>query len=449
MATNNSLNINSNTPLPVSSGGTGLSTAGSPARYIVSIYAEEAGFTLIQDAIDAAVGNGAAEGSPAVVWVIDGTYTENLTLAAWVNLCGASDPSAEGVKVIGNATYAYTGNISITNIGFESPNTSPALSFESTGIALAHLQSVNCNGGIGIGLQCTGAQTRINGTIGTLEAGEGGQCFSMTAGSVELISQYFNFTDTESAASGGLLRLIACDVSDSFVLSGTAIMEIISSSVASISADLFPCVSVATGASLLVTNSNLTSNATDTYFVSGVGDFDYACLVTPGTATIIDPGLNTTPLPVSIGQVVLESPLAGINGGTGVDNGSFLLEVNANSTIDQDVSTDAIPIFTSIATAPPVSGSSAVLLDTAYQNTSGHDVLVIVYIAVSSATTADILLGVGNTVTPTQQAIVSGITAAALTMITVPIYLPNNYYALLSTSGTISAAISGQHTQHI
>ncbi len=67
-----------------------------------------------------------------------------------------------------------------------------------------------------------------------------------------------------------------------------------------------------------------------------------------------------------------------------------------------------------------------------------------VYLAVTASTTAAILLGVGPTNTPTQQTIISGLTLASLAIIPVTIYVPNNYYALLSTSGTITVSISGQ-----
>lgn len=99
---------------------------------------------------------------------------------------------------------------------------------------------------------------------------------------------------------------------------------------------------------------------------------------------------------------------------------------------------------TAVVTAPADSAASTLALGVAYQNTTGHDVLLHVYIAVSTATTASILSGVGSTNTPTQQTIVSGLSVAALSIIPVTVYLPNNYYALISTSGTITASISGQ-----
>jgi hypothetical protein len=97
-----------------------------------------------------------------------------------------------------------------------------------------------------------------------------------------------------------------------------------------------------------------------------------------------------------------------------------------------------------LITAPAASQASSLALGTAFQNTLGYDVVLTVYLAVASATTANILLGVGPTTTPTQQTIVNGLSLLALGIIPVTIYLPTGYYALLSTTGTISVSISGQ-----
>ena len=97
-----------------------------------------------------------------------------------------------------------------------------------------------------------------------------------------------------------------------------------------------------------------------------------------------------------------------------------------------------------IATAPGASQSAALIVGTAFQNTLGYDVVLTVYLSVTAATSASILLGVGTTTTPTQQTIVNGFTTAIEQIVPVTIYLPAAYYAKLSTSGTITQTISGQ-----
>lgn len=99
---------------------------------------------------------------------------------------------------------------------------------------------------------------------------------------------------------------------------------------------------------------------------------------------------------------------------------------------------------TAISSSPSASQDSSLVLGTAYQNTLGYDVMITVYLDVTAALIASVLLGVGPTSSPTQQTIISGITLSALSIVPISIYLPSGYYAKLSTSGTITASISGQ-----
>lgn len=102
-----------------------------------------------------------------------------------------------------------------------------------------------------------------------------------------------------------------------------------------------------------------------------------------------------------------------------------------------------------IATVPPASTSSSLIIGTAFQNPFAYDIVLTVYLAVSSAVSANILLGIDDIATPTQQTIISGLTLSALGIIAIPIYLPASYFALLSTSGTITATISGQQAMAV
>jgi hypothetical protein len=94
-----------------------------------------------------------------------------------------------------------------------------------------------------------------------------------------------------------------------------------------------------------------------------------------------------------------------------------------------------------IQTVPPASSAPTLALGAAYQNTLGYDILLVVNVNITVNAAGSVLLGVGPTNTPTQQTIESGITA--LGPLIVPIYLPNNYYALLSAAG-LTASIVGQ-----
>ena len=115
-------------------------------------------------------------------------------------------------------------------------------------------------------------------------------------------------------------------------------------------------------------------------------------------------------------------------------------------TLTSPSTTTSLATFRNYIATAPVAGSqtSALIVGTAFHNTLGYDVVLTVYLSVTAATSASILLGVGKTTTPTQQTIVSGLTIASQQIIPVTIYLPSAYYALLSVSGTITETISGQ-----
>jgi hypothetical protein len=154
---------------------------------------------------------------------------------------------------------------------------------------------------------------------------------------------------------------------------------------------------------------------------------------TPSTAL-----LQATSL--TLGWTGLLSPT---RGGTGVNNSTNTLTINANSTINQNVSTTAIPTFGSLITTPANSDDSSLSLGTAYQNTLGYDIVLTVYLAITAATAGSVAVGVGATNTPTQQNVISGFTIAALSIIPITIYLPTSYYALVSLT-SVTGSISGQ-----
>lgn len=102
-----------------------------------------------------------------------------------------------------------------------------------------------------------------------------------------------------------------------------------------------------------------------------------------------------------------------------------------------------------LVTFPPASADSALSLGSAFHNPLGYDVVLTVYVSVTAATAGTISLGVGSGVSPTQQTIVGSLTTASQLIVPVTIYLPYNYYALLSVGGTITATIAGQQVMPV
>ena len=101
-------------------------------------------------------------------------------------------------------------------------------------------------------------------------------------------------------------------------------------------------------------------------------------------------------------------------------------------------------IATPIATVPPSSSTAttafgtSITAGTAKQNTLGYNILVNISVDVASATTATIVLGVGPTSTPATNTVVSSFsTVTALPSISFSAIVPNSYYLLVNTTGTI------------
>ncbi len=148
--------------------------------------------------------------------------------------------------------------------------------------------------------------------------------------------------------------------------------------------------------------------------------------------------------------LTLANALPVTSGGTGLTSLSTFATSGANTNITAMTGlTGALSTPTSISSAPAASQSSSLALGTAYLNPFGYDVVLTVYVAVTSATSASILCGVGPTITPTQQTIISGLTLAALSVIPITVYLPAGYYALISNSGTITDSIAGQQAMPV
>ncbi len=262
----------------------------SASNYQVSKVLGQGNFASIQDAIDKAVTDGAASGSPKTVWIQAGPYTESLSLKPYVSLAGATDPSGSGVIVTGNAVYAdaETGELSLTNIGFTSGSVDAALSFQSTASTTVHLQNIACNAGAGIGLECTGSGMIIEMVNGSISAGTEGKCLNISDGTVQLFSVLSEFTDAQSTISGGSVRISGSDLIDAFIVNGGE-FEVSSSTFIS---GTLSCIDV-TAASALIVDCKMDSS--NTYLVSGTGNLLFANITATDTAKTFDPGLTLAP----------------------------------------------------------------------------------------------------------------------------------------------------------
>lgn len=106
-----------------------------------------------------------------------------------------------------------------------------------------------------------------------------------------------------------------------------------------------------------------------------------------------------------------------------------------------DTSAASVVFSGTISTAPSGSASVAVTLGTPVHNTLGYDAMLVVFVKVTAATSATILAGTSSSATPSVNPYVQSDSLTGVTSI--PLYVPSNYYAVVSTQGTITATATG------
>jgi hypothetical protein len=161
---------------------------GSGIPFIVSPTSQ---YTTIQSAIDAAYATSPTKDNPRFIWILYGTYTENLTLYPFVNFVGSSE---FGVNVIGNTTYttntpSINYYLSIENIIFETPSSGDAFTIVGGG-------NLNVYGTL-VFNQCTFNRTNGNCFASTNAHSivvYQNNCFSNASSGHSIY--YLNFTDT-------------------------------------------------------------------------------------------------------------------------------------------------------------------------------------------------------------------------------------------------------------
>jgi hypothetical protein len=108
------------------------------AKWVVSPDATQGTHTTIASAI-------ASASSGDTIYLRDGTYTENLTLKAGVNICSfassAFGPSSSQVTIIGNLTFSVAGSINISGVAIQT-NGSYAITMAGSGAS--SLRFIQC-----------------------------------------------------------------------------------------------------------------------------------------------------------------------------------------------------------------------------------------------------------------------------------------------------------------
>lgn len=166
------------------------------AKWIVSATASDGTHTTIASAITAA-------SSGDTIFVRDGTYTENLTLKAGVNIAAfTGDAEEPTVTIIGKATASTAGTMTIANIRLQT-NSDFFLVVSGTAATIVNLTNcyLNCTNNTGISSTSTLSSIFLRNCISNLTT-TGIALFSVTAaGGIEINKCNLNNTGNSTTAS--------------------------------------------------------------------------------------------------------------------------------------------------------------------------------------------------------------------------------------------------------
>lgn len=176
------------------------------ARYIVGT-AGQANYTTIASAITAA--NTAGGGT---IFILPGSYTENLTLQPSVNLtaydCDALTPS---VTIVGKLTFTQAGTASISGIRLQT-NSDFALAVTGSVASIVNLTGcyLNCTNNTGISHTSSSSSSKINLTSCQGDTGTTGIAYLSSSSTGAIKFDQCNMTNTGSSTT-------ACTVSASII----------------------------------------------------------------------------------------------------------------------------------------------------------------------------------------------------------------------------------------
>jgi len=291
-----------------------------PAKFIVSANTFEGTHTTIALALTAA-------SSGDTIFIRPGTYTENLTLKAGVNLAaygsdGISGGSqASNVIILGKATATFAGSCSITGVCLK---TNADFCISVTGTANTDIALINCyilaNNNTAIESTTTDAQSKISLWYCRVDSGTTGigLCTNSGAGGIKVFqSQLENNSDTVTAATvsgSGYIDLFnsycAWPITTSstsrfnaqyssfvkpLILNGTGGSEVIG---CQISSGASSCISVGTGSTLTISSCTLNSSNTNAITGAGTLVMSAVALIGTGVATNVTTQTSSSQLPL-------------------------------------------------------------------------------------------------------------------------------------------------------
>lgn len=201
------------------------------AKWVVSPDATQGNFTTIQAAINAA-------SSGDNIFVRPGTYTEDLTLKAGVNLTGLrGDGKTPTVTIIGNCTHNTAGTVSIADFKLQT-NGSFCISNTGTLVSIINVIScvINATNNTAISFTNSNAAAQINVVTTAIDLGTTGIAIYSMSSAGTLAFRYCNTTNTggsstASASSNGTVTCLYTNLLSPVSTSGTAVFNNMYSSI--------------------------------------------------------------------------------------------------------------------------------------------------------------------------------------------------------------------------
>jgi hypothetical protein len=333
-----------------------VSVSNPVSAFVVSTDSSLTQYTTINSAIAAAAATSPSSANPQTIWILPGTYSEDINFASYINLAAASGSiNGGGVQVVGNATHA-SGDVSITNIKFSTDDLNPAISFTSAGSA--KVQFFNCGieavGGTGISLNSAGTELFLSNT--SVNSGVGGQCWDVLDGSVYWLNPVSTNVDTASNIGGGTFVTIGGLINDSYdITAGTPIFASYGTNFLS---NFLPIFAISATASVSLIGGSLYTSGVGTIAVTGTGGLSYS-------GVNMGPNLNFSNFLTKTGQVLNVGNLSfdGNNSINNIDGGLWIGSASGNPglatlTAGSGVTiTNAANSITIAATSAPTNGT--------------------------------------------------------------------------------------------
>lgn len=283
------------------------------AKWIVSPTASDGTHTTIASAL-------AAASSGDTIFIRAGTYTENVTLKAGVNLCAFDCDAGGQVTIVGKCSFAATGSVNMSGIRLQ---TNSDFCLAVTGSSVSTLGFVNCviiaSNNTAISFTTSNASAQLTFNYCIFDTGTTGVAHysKSSTGNLNLRFTFMSNSGASSTAntnSAGLISAQKCyiqlpltysssgnsgffesnfDLASSGInataitTSGTGTVTVVNSAFSTGTAS---AISVGVGTTVLISQS--TVNSTNTNAITGAGTLDYGDVTFSGSSSTI----NTTTL---------------------------------------------------------------------------------------------------------------------------------------------------------